>query len=587
MNGKDRKRTSFLVALIPYLKPYRKRIYLWFGIYALFFLCPILTTYAVRVYVDRVLHSGKEQVLIVFVFLYMAYALAYHLFYFYGFRGTQAVVEDVVADLRVATYEKMHRLRIRFFDKTQTGEIFNRVTQDTRQILQLVGGELVNVSLQILRAAVAFSIILATSVDLALVVLAFIPAYGWLFWKLLPRVRKLVRRWRRADDRLWGNWGEKLRGMAIVQAFAREKGEALKHHSFGHRATGRWYAATMAGTRMGVLGGLAGGVASHTAFLVGCFLVVRGHLSLGASVTIGGFSNYIRGAVESLFNLVNAWQQSAVAGERIIRFMAEVEEVKGEERLPRVGRLRGEVRFDQVYFEYEVGRPVLHDIRLHVREGQNVALVGHTGCGKSTMVNLLQGFYHPVSGSILIDGIPTTQINPKDLRKNIGAVSQDVVLFQDTVRANVSYGKAGAPEADLWKVLEAAQIADYVKGLPNGLDTRIMGGDEGVSPSEGEAQRLAIARALLTDPSLVILDEATSSLDSKEEARLQEAVKGLLRGRTAFIIAHRLSTVRGCDLVVVMERGRILEAGSPGELLLKREGAYARLHAAHFGAVSA
>jgi len=336
----------------------------------------------------------------------------------------------------------------------------------------------------------------------------------------------------------------------------------------------------MQGTRMNVLGGLTSGISRHFAFAMGCVLVINGEMKLGALLSLSGLIGYILTPVETSFNLMNTWQQSAVAAERIAKILAEVEEAQLAEGRRPLGAVRGEVRYDHVSFEYEPGKPVVQDVNFHVPAGTSVALVGHTGCGKTTLVNLLQDFYRPKQGSILIDATPTTDITPTDLRRNIGVVPQDSVLFHDTLRGNVAYGRPGASDEDLWKVLEAAQVADYVRSLPKGLETRL-GGEEGITPSQGESQRLSIARALLINPAIVILDEATSSLDSLEEARLQLAIRELLRNRTAFVIAHRLSTIRHSDLVIVMERGRIIEQGVPDVLLARPDSVFARLHAAH------
>ena len=242
-----------------------------------------------------------------------------------------------------------------------------------------------------------------------------------------------------------------------------------------------------------------------------------------------------------------------------------------------VGKLRGDLRFERVSFEYEKDTPVLRDLSFSVAAGESVALVGHTGCGKTSVISLLQGFYRPQKGTLLIDGIPLQDIKVQDLRANLGVVPQDVLLFHDTVRANVAYGRPEATEAEIWAVLEAARIDDFVKGLPQGLDTRL-GGEEGIQPSAGEAQRLAIARAILIDPSVVILDEATSSMDSVEEARIQEAMQRLLKGRTAILIAHRLSTLKACDRILLMEAGQLVEEGSPAALLADPQSRYSSLH---------
>ena len=570
-----------ILSFWPFFRPYRKRIVTWFLIYGAYFACGILTPIAVKIYFDSVLPSRSISRIWLFAGVYGVYALIYHGLYFVGIQGTVRIIESVVSDLRLAVYRKLHRLTISYFDKTLSGEIVNRVTNDTRQLLTLVGSELVNVSLQLLMGVVAFVILLTWDANLAVVVICFVPVYAWLVRRFLPEVRKAARAWRRAEDRLWGNWGEKLKGMTVIQAFTRERKEALTHHRFGHVSSDNWYRMTMHGTRLNVLGGLTSGVSRHAAFAMGCLLVINGDMLLGELLSLSGLIGYMLAPVETAFSLLSTWQQSAVSAERIAKILEEVEEAMLSEGRRRITEVRGEVRFEHVSFEYEPGKPVLQDINYSVAAGTSVALVGHTGCGKTTTVNLLQDFYRPVRGSILIDGTPTVDIHPQDLRRHVGVVPQDVVLFSDTLRANVAYGKPTASDSEIWKVLEAAQIDEYVKALPNGLDTRV-GGEDGVTPSEGEAQRLSIARALLIDPAIVILDEATSSLDSMEEALLQVAVKELLRKRTSFIVAHRLSTIRNCDLVVVMERGRIVEMGNPRDLLSKPDSVYANLNRAHF-----
>ncbi len=572
---------NVLRPFVPFFQPYKAQIFTWFLIYGAYFACGILTPVAVKIYFDTVLPSHQTSALWWFVAGYAVFALVYHYLYLIGSQGTVRIIEAVVADLRLAVYRKFHRLTISYFDKTMSGEIVNRVTNDTRQILQLVGGEMVNVTLQFMMGIVAIVILITWNANLAGVVLCFVPVYAWLIRRFLPGVKKAARAWRRSEDTLWGNWGEKLKGMAVIQAFTRERKEALKHHEFGHVAADTWYRMTMEGTRMNVLGGLTSGISRHAAFAMGCLLVINGEMLLGELLSLSGLIGYILTPVETSFNLMNTWQQSAVSAERIAKILAEVEEATITEGRRRVSEWKGEVRFEHVHFAYEQDKPVVNDVHLHVPAGTSVALVGHTGCGKTTLVNLLQDFYRPLSGSILIDGTPTTDIHPQDLRRHIGVVPQDVVLFHDTLRGNVAYGRPEATDDDLWRVLEAAQAADYVRSLPAGLDTRL-GGEEGISPSQGESQRLSIARALLVDPAIVILDEATSSLDSLEEARLQLAIRELLRNRTAFVIAHRLSTIRHSGLVVVMERGRIIETGNPDVLLQKKDSVFSRLHEAHF-----
>ena len=586
MKSKAASGSQVLLSFWPFFRPYQKQIRLWFCVYGAYFLLGIGTPLAVEYYIDRVLPAGSLPgnpafKLWIFVAAYGLYTLGYHFFQLFGSQGMASVIEHVVSDLRFSVYDKLHRLRIRYFDKNVSGEIVNHVLNDTRQLLNLVGGELVQVTLQIGTGLICTVILLFWNLRLGLVVLALLPAYGLLFFRFLPQVRKSARRWRVAEDKMWGNWGEKLRGMDLIQAFARERREALTHHEFGHRSSDTWYRMTMVGARMNVLGDLVAQMSQHLAFSLGCLLVYNGELKIGEWASLGALIGYILAPVQGLFNVVNIWQQSTVSAERIQKVLQEVEEARRDEGRISLATLKGAVRFEQVQFGYEADRLVLKDLSFSIEPGQKVALVGHTGSGKTSIISLLQGFYSPQKGSVLLDGIPIDRIKVQDLRGRLGVVPQDVLLFQDTVRANVAYGRQNAGEAELWKVLEAAQIADFVRSLPLGLDTKIASVD-GVTPSAGEAQRLAIARALLMDPGLVILDEATSSLDSREEARLQGAIQKLLEGRSAIIIAHRLSTVRQCDKVLLLEAGRLIEEGGPASLLADPESHYSRLHRSHF-----
>ncbi len=586
------------LAFEPYFRPHRGRIARWFALYGAYFLAGILTPYAFKAYIDDVLpgpgrgrsacawcaalglRPSPEAALGTFCGAYLLYAAGLQALNYWGALGTTRIIEDVVAELRASLFEKLHRLQLRFFDRTLGGEIVNQVTTDTRQLLNLLGGELINVSLSAFMGAVSLAILACWNPRLAAIVAAFLPAYAWLFRRFLPRVHRAARAWRVREDRLWGNWGEKLRGMAVIRAFIRERGEALRHYGLGRASADSWTRMTLEGAAMGSWGGFVAGLSSQAAYAAGCVLVYDRALSLGELVTLTGFITFILAPVQGAFNLVNTWQQSAVSARRVLDLLREAEEDPERHRKRRLTSLRGAVAVEGLRFSYVPGRPVLKGLDLSVEPGERVALVGRTGCGKTTLVQLILGFYPAESGRVLLDGIPLGEIDARTLRRFIGVVPQELTLFSATVRANVAYGRPDAPDAEVWAALEAAQIADYVRSLPRGLDCPL-GADSGAAPSRGQGQRLAVARALLIDPRVVVLDEATSALDSLEEARMQRAVDRLLEGRTALIIAHRLSTLRRCHRVVVLEDGRVAEQGPPEDLLRSPDGAYARLARAH------
>ncbi|HXB97119.1 MAG TPA: ABC transporter ATP-binding protein, partial [bacterium] len=375
----------------PFFRPYRRKILRWFMVYGAYFIAGILTPYALKVYIDDVIHAGAgpglrlgalhvglpaDPLARVWLFcaVYLAYALALQILNFFGNLGTARIIEDVVAELRATVFEKLHRVHLRFFDRTLSGEIVNQVTSDTRQLLNLVGGDLVNVALSSCMGLSSLVILCFWNLRLAAIVLAFLPAYAWLFYRYLPLVHRAARLWRRAEDHLWGNWGEKIKGMSVIQAFSRERSEALKHYSFGHRASDTWYRMTMFGVSMGNWGGFAAGLSSHAAYTVGCLLVYDGQLSLGELVTLYMFINFILAPVQGAFNLVNTWQQSSVSARRIQDLLGEVEEDPERGRKRRVSRLSGRIDLEELSFHYDPGQPVLKGLNLSVEPGQTVAL---------------------------------------------------------------------------------------------------------------------------------------------------------------------------------------------------------------------
>jgi len=321
---------------------------------------------------------------------------------------------------------------------------------------------------------------------------------------------------------------------------------------------------------------LINGLTNTTVYCLACYFVLRGEMTYGAVTAFMTYAQRIFEPALRFTDIADQVERMTVSVERIFEMLREVPKVTDAPDAVVLPPVRGEVRFEGVGFEYVPGEPVLQDINLIVPAGTSVALVGRTGCGKTTLTSLLLRFYDTTCGRITIDGYDVRDVTLRSLRRQIGQVLQDSVLFNTTIRENLQYGRRDATDEEISEAAKIAEIHDFIVSRPQGYETLI--GEEGINPSVGEKQRIAIARAILSDPRILILDEATSSLDSEAEALIQRALENAMRGRTSFIIAHRLSTIVNADMIVVMDKGRIVETGTHAELLERERGVYRKLY---------
>jgi ABC-type multidrug transport system fused ATPase/permease subunit len=422
---------------------------------------------------------------------------------------------------------------------------------------------------------------------LAAVVVAVAPLFALNFRFFLRRIRATNTIIREKMDLIFGSLKAKLDGTIVIKAYAREPQEIAEFASQLDDAHVPRVRESQLGAAFSNLSVLIGGVGTALVFAVGAFEVVEGRMTPGGVVATAALANLVFGPVARLADLGFVFEQTAASVDRlgeILDLEPDVIEPAPEEvrTLPGPGgRARGAVEFDRVGFGYRPGEPVVWDIRLKVEPGMKVALVGPTGCGKSTLVNLLMRFYDPTWGEVRLDGVPIRTIPTRDLRRQIGVVLQDPVVFRLSVADNIRYGAPGASDAQVEAAAKAARVHEFATALPEGYATIV--GEGGHKLSQGERQRLAIARALCKEPALVVLDEATSSLDTPSEALIQAALVNLLRDRTSFIIAHRLSTIVYSDRIVVMDGGLIVQMGTHAQLMADREGLYRRLCARQFG----
>jgi subfamily B ATP-binding cassette protein MsbA len=488
--------------------------------------------------------------------------------------------ENVTRDLRDGVFRHLQRLPLGYFQRTKTGQIISRVLADTEQTKALIT-ELVTRTLQNLAQIVGTIVILLNySVRLTFVALVIAPL---LTLSLQPVLRKL----RRGHRRLRGDYGEitsvlqeVVSGVRLVKSFRGEPYEDRRFTDASHRYSSGMVRITRVASLSQPMTEMIGTSVAMLILWIGAREVLSGAGTMD-SATLMTFMIMVMRLLPPLKQLSQApttAQQSFASAERLF----EVLDLPTEDQLDRgsvtAAELRQGIEFQHVSFAYGDDEPVLRDVSFAARKGEVIALVGASGAGKSTLVDLIPRFYEPSGGAIRLDGIDTREISLASLRGLTGIVSQDTVLFNDTVRNNIAYGAADRfTDAQVEQAARAANAHAFIGELPQGYETVL--GERGTRLSGGQRQRLAIARALLTDPPILILDEATSALDTESERLVQEAIDRLLAGRTVFVIAHRLSTVVHADQILVLDRGEIVERGTHSELLAQR-GTYYRLHAA-------
>ena len=488
------------------------------------------------------------------------------------------VMQKLAWSMRTSISQKINRLPLKFFDKTTVGDVLSRITNDVDTISSALNSSITTLVQAVVQFVGVTIIMFATSGRLALTAIGSSILGFVLMFFIVARSRKYFRRQQQNLGDMNGHVEEMYSGHNIVRAYgAIGQSKAEFDRINDNLYDSAWKSQFFGGLLMPLMG-FVGSLGYVAVCVVGAALTMDGSISFGTVVAFISYVKLFTNPLSQISQAVNSLMSAGAAGERVFGFLGEKEMPDDSGCTEHIDHVSGKVEFEHVRFGYDEDKPVINDFSADIEPGQKVAIVGYTGAGKTTMVNLLMRFYELWSGQIKIDGVPVSEMRRSDVRAMFGMVLQDTWLFDGTYRENIAYGKEGVTDEQIEAACKLVGMDRYIRILPNGYDTEL---NDRSSLSAGQRQLLTIARAMVENAPMIILDEATSSVDTRTEILVQNAMDRLTRGRTSFVIAHRLSTIRDADLILVMDKGDVVESGTHKELL-EKGGLYKELYTSQF-----
>jgi len=531
--------------------------------------------------IDHILGPGQVEfapILAILVQMLLLYLVS-NVSQWFMLSLSAAIAGRTAADMRKDAFAKVSELPLRFFDGRAHGDTISRFTNDLDAVSDGLSQAITQLFAGIVTLLGTFGFMLTLSVPITLVVVVVTPLSVWISALIVKHSARMFREQSRTLGELNGFVEEMTGGQRVVKAFGYER-ESEERFS---EINARLYVCGQKSQFYSSLTNPGARLINHVAYLlvgvIGALLAADGRLSVGAIASFLTYAVQFSRPINDITGITTQLQNAAASLERVFQVLDAEPQRPDPPDAETITGGRGSVEFRHVYFSYQPETPLIEDLTLSVSPGQTVAIVGPTGAGKTTIVNLLMRFYEADAGSILVDGVDIRRLTRDSLRRSFGMVLQDSFLFSGTVRENIAYGKPGASLGEITQAARAAHAHGFIRRLPDGYDTVIA--EDGGNLSEGQKQLLTIARAMLGDPPMLILDEATSSVDTRTEQRIQAAFLALMKGRTSFVIAHRLATIRNADMIIAMDNGRIVETGTHKELIAK-QGFYYRLYNSQF-----
>lgn len=587
--AKDSKGT--IKRLMKYLENHKKGFVIVIIFIILYVLANLATSILLQPIIDQYIvpmiqNPGESSYIwgfIRMVGIYIGVTICAALFSYIQSKTMLNIAQQAVKDMRKDLFDKIQKLPIKYFDTHPHGELMSRIVNDIDNIsiaLNTSVNQIISGALTLIGTLIAMIVISPT---LAIISILSLPIMLLIVSKIAKVNKKQFKKGQQALAEVNGYIEEYVSGQKVIKAFNREEKvkEDFDTRNLKLRKEG-FLAQAIAGIVMPLMGGLSNVVTAITAMVSG-ILAVRGVISVGTIALYTKFSKEFSRPITEITNQFNVIQSGIAGAERCFEILDEEVEFKENIGKPDIGKIKGHVELKNVYFGYDENKMILKDINVEAKPGQTIAIVGPTGAGKTTMMNLLMRFYDVNKGQILIDGKDIRDVSKESLRNAIGIVLQDTVMFHETVRENIRFGKLDSTEEEIIQAAKLANAHSFIKRLPHGYDT-ILSEDAG-NISKGQAQLLNIARVILNNPQILVLDEATSNVDTRMELKIQEAIQELLKGRTSFVIAHRLSTIVNADIILVVNDGRIVEKGSHIELM-NQKGIYYRMYTGIFEEVS-